>query len=76
VHLWWQVLEQKGEGMVNRFGLNNVVVVKDEGEIVRDGGDFIEQSCQNRFGWRWLSQLLTKVDLPKPVGPEMRVSLC
>ena len=22
VHLWRQVLEQKGEGMVNRFGIN------------------------------------------------------
>jgi len=49
VHLGWQVLEQKGEGMVNRFGINHVVVVKNEDEIVRDGGDFIEQGCQNRF---------------------------
>src|SRR3972149_1513065 len=54
VHLWWQMLEQKGEGIVNRFGINNMVVVKDEDEIVRDGGDFIEQGRQNRFGWRWL----------------------
>ena len=39
-----QMLEQKGEGLVDRFGVNHVVVVKDEDEIVRDGGDFIEQS--------------------------------
>ena len=57
VHLWRQVLEQKGEGLVNRFGINNVVVVKDEDEIVRDGGDFIEQGCQNRFDGRWLRGL-------------------
>ena len=57
VHLGWQVLEQKCEGMVNRFGINHVVVVKNEDEIVRDGGDFIEQGCQNRFGWRWLRGL-------------------
>ena len=57
VHLWRQVLEQKGEGIVNRFGINHVVVVKDEDEIVRDGGDFIEQGRQNRFGWRWLRGL-------------------
>ena len=43
--------------MVNRFGINHVVVVKDEDEIVRDGGDFIEQGRQNRFGWRWLRGL-------------------
>ena len=53
MHLWRQVLEQKGEGIVNRFGINHVVVVKDEDEVIRDGGDFIEQGCQNRFGgWR------------------------
>lgn len=32
-----------------RFGLNNVVVIKDEDKIIRDGGDFIEQGCQNRW---------------------------
>ncbi len=37
VHPWWQVLEQKGEGIVNRSGINNVVVIEDENEIVRDG---------------------------------------
>ena len=57
VHLWRQVLEQKGEGFVNRFGINHMVVVQDEDEIVRDGGDFIEQGCQNRFDWRWLRGL-------------------
>ena len=36
VHLRRQVLEQKGEGFVNRFGIDHVVVVQDEDEIVRD----------------------------------------
>ncbi|HEU0003490.1 MAG TPA: hypothetical protein VFQ36_21460 [Ktedonobacteraceae bacterium] len=27
------MLEQKGEGLVNRFGINDMVVVQDEGEI-------------------------------------------
>src|SRR3712207_6093634 len=57
VHLWWQVLQQKAEGIVNRCGINDVVVVEDENEIVRDGGDLIEQSRQNRFGWRRLRGL-------------------
>ncbi len=57
VHLWRQVLKQKGEGIVNRFGIKHVVVVKDEDEIVRDGGDFIEQGCQNRFDGRRLRGL-------------------
>ena len=38
--------EQKGEGLVNRFGINHMVVVQDEDEMVRDGGDFVEQGCQ------------------------------
>ena len=50
VHLWRQVLEQKGEGFVNRFGINHMIVVQDKDEIVRGGGDFIEQGCQNRLG--------------------------
>src|SRR5438552_3031048 len=45
------MLEQKGESIVDRFGINNVVVVKDEHEVVRDCGDFIQQSGQNRFDW-------------------------
>ena len=57
VHLWRQMLEQKGEGLVNRFGINHVIVIQDEDEMVRDGGDFIEQGCQNRFDWRWLRGL-------------------
>ena len=57
MHLWRQVLEQKGEGVVYWFGINNVIVIKDEDEIVRDGGDFIDQGCQNRFDWRWLRGL-------------------
>ena len=52
-----QVLEQKGEGLVNRVGVYHVVVVKDEDESVRDGGDFIEQGCQNRLGGGWLRGL-------------------
>ena len=43
--------------MVNRFGINQVVVIKDEGEMVREGGDFIEQGCQNRLGLRRLRGL-------------------
>ena len=37
-------------GPLNRFGIKDVVVVKDQHEMVRDAGDVIEQGCQNRFG--------------------------
>ena len=46
------MLEQKGEGIVDRSGINNVVVVQDEDEIVRDCDDLVEQGRQDRFGRR------------------------
>ena len=52
MHLRRQVLDEIGEGKVNRFGINHVVVVKDEDEMVRERGDLIEQGRQDRFGWR------------------------
>jgi hypothetical protein len=57
VDLWRQVLEQKGEGVVDRSGINDVVVVEDEDEIVRGGGDFVEQGRQDRLGRRRLRGL-------------------
>ena len=54
VHLWRQVFEQKGEGLVDRFGINHVVVVKHEDEALREGGEFVDQSRQQRFGRRRL----------------------
>jgi hypothetical protein len=57
VHVWWQVLDEIREGHVNRFGINHVVVVKDEDELVRERGDLIEQGHEDCFGWRWLRGL-------------------
>src|SRR6266567_7885120 len=57
VHLRRQVLDEIGEGNVNRFGIKHVVVVKDEDEMVRERGDLIEQGRQDCFGWRWLRGL-------------------
>src|SRR6266567_3538062 len=51
------MIEQKGEGLVNRFGLKHVVVVKDEDELVGNGDQVIEQGRQHRFGWWWLRGL-------------------
>ena len=46
VHLGRQVHEQKDERLVNRLGIDHVVVIQDEDEIVREGDDLIEQGCQ------------------------------
>ena len=52
-----QILEEESEGCVNRFGLDRVVVIEDKDKIARDGGNIIEQRCQNQFdgGWLWSS---------------------
>jgi hypothetical protein len=57
VHSWRQVLDQEGEGIVYRVGINEVVVIEHEEEIVRDGSSFVEQGRQNRFGRRRLGGL-------------------
>jgi len=38
------VLEQEGERIVNWFGIDNVVIVDDKHDCVRDRRHFIEQS--------------------------------
>ena len=57
VHLRRQVIEQKGEGLVDWFRIDHVVIIQDQDEMVRDGGDFIEQGCQDRFDGRRLRGL-------------------
>src|SRR3712207_5107214 len=57
VHVGKQMHEQKGEGRVNRSGVNHMVVVQDEDERVRNGGDLIEQGGQDRCDWWWLRRL-------------------
>ena len=49
VHRRRQMLEQKGEGVVDGFGVDEVVVIEHQDEAVRDGGDLIEQGRQNRL---------------------------
>ncbi len=49
MHLRWQVLEQKGEVFVNRFGIDYVVVVQNEDEMIWESGDFVEQGGQDRL---------------------------
>ena len=57
VQLGRQVLDQEGQGIVDRPGVEDVVVVEDEHDIARDGGDVVEQGRQRRLGWRGLRRL-------------------
>ena len=52
VHPRGQMLDEIRERLVNRFGIEQVVVVQDQDEMVRNGGQVIEQGRQQRFdGW-------------------------
>ena len=57
VHLRRQMLQQKGDGLVNRLVVNEMVVVQNEEERGGERGDFIEQGRQYHFGGRWLRGL-------------------
>ena len=51
------MVEQEGDCLVDRFGVNEMIVVEDEQERVREGGDVVEQGNKDRFDLRWLGGL-------------------
>ena len=57
VQLGRQVLDQEGQRIVHRLGVEDVVVVEHEHDIARDGGDVVEQGRQRRLEWRGLRRL-------------------
>jgi hypothetical protein len=57
VHLGWQVLEQKAKRIINRSGINQMIVIQDKEQRGREGGDFIEQGCKKGVSWRRLRRL-------------------
>jgi hypothetical protein len=57
VHLGRQMIKQKGEGLVDRLSIKNMIVIKDEDKMIRDGGNLIEKRSHNGFSWRWLRGL-------------------
>jgi hypothetical protein len=63
VDLRRQVLKQKGEDFVdghrriNGVGIDHMIIIENEDEVVRYCCKIIEQGCQNRFGWRFLRRL-------------------
>ena len=57
VDLGGQALDQKGKRIVNRLGINDMVIIQHEDKRILDGGDVIEQRRQNRLGGRRLRRL-------------------
>ena len=57
VHLRRYMFEQKGESVIDRSGLDYMIIVENQDKIIRDGGDLVEQGRQNCFGRRRLGRL-------------------
>ncbi len=57
VHPGRQVLDQEGQRVVHRPGVEDVVVVEDEHDVAGDRREVVEQGRQRRFGWRRLRRL-------------------
>ncbi len=43
------MVEQKGEGVVDWLGFDEVVVIEDEDKAVWDGVDLVDQRCEDRL---------------------------
>ena len=48
------MFEQEGEEIVDRLGLDQVVVVKDQEDRLRQAGQLVDQRGEQGFGRRWL----------------------
>lgn len=42
MHLRGQGFEQEGEDLVNLLGINDVVVVEDEDDLIGEGGNLVD----------------------------------
>src|SRR5215472_11981048 len=62
MQLPWQVLDERGQRLVHRLGLNQVVIVQDQDKRVREGGQVIEEGGEQRFERWWLRGLEHRQD--------------
>ena len=53
---WRQMIEQKNERLVDRWNSDQVVVIEDEGDLMWDGGEFVDHRHQHGFYGRWLGR--------------------
>ena len=51
------MVQKKGDRVVDRLGIDNVVVVEEKSEVVLDRMDFIDQGGQDRLDRWWLRRM-------------------
>ena len=57
MHLRRLVFDEESQGLIDRLGIDRVVVIQDEQKVLRDGGNFVEQGDQNGFDLQRLGGL-------------------
>ena len=57
VHLRRLVFDEESQGLIDRLGIDRVIIIKDEQKVLRDGGNFVEQGGQNGFDLQRLGGL-------------------
>ena len=57
VQLRRQMIDQKSERLIDRFGIKCMVIIQHQHHPIGDHGDFVQQSGQQRFAGRWLRRL-------------------
>ena len=57
MHLRRLVFDEESQGLIDRLGLDRVVVIQDEQKVLRDGGNVVEQAGQNNFDLQLLGGL-------------------
>jgi len=46
VHPWRQVLDEEGKCVVDRFGIDSVIVVEDDDKIALDDRDLVDRAVR------------------------------
>ncbi len=57
-----QMVEQKGESIVDRLSRDEVIIVENEGKSFRHSGNLVDQSRQERLDCKWLGGLRGRDD--------------
>ena len=73
VQLWRQVVEQKGHALVNRLGVDQVVVIEHQQDVLRGGADLIEQGPEHRLDLAAAAANCSSASVLLPISPLHRL---
>ena len=57
MHLWRKVPDKESEGVVDRLGFNQMIIIKDKDNFMGNCGQIVDQWRQDSFRWHRLRGL-------------------